>query len=123
MAKRALCVGINKYPIPGNDLMGCVNDANGWRDLLVRGIAPHPRCTDVVGRQHFQPSGELHSRQRRNYHTIHHCAGAISHGHCAGAISHGHCAGAISHGHCASAATDDHCASDHIGSHGYGYTT
>ena len=35
MAKRALCVGINKYPIPGNDLMGCVNDANGWRDLLV----------------------------------------------------------------------------------------
>ncbi len=29
MAKRALCVGINKYPIPGNDLMGCVNDANG----------------------------------------------------------------------------------------------
>ena len=35
MAKRALCVGINEYPIPGNDLMGCVNDANGWRDLLV----------------------------------------------------------------------------------------
>ena len=35
MAKRALCVGINDYPIPGNDLMGCVNDANAWRALLV----------------------------------------------------------------------------------------
>jgi metacaspase-1 len=35
VAKRALCVGINDYPIPGNDLMGCVNDANAWRALLV----------------------------------------------------------------------------------------
>lgn len=35
MAKRAFCVGINDYPIPGNDLMGCVNDANAWRALLV----------------------------------------------------------------------------------------
>jgi metacaspase-1 len=35
MAKRAFCVGINSYPIPGNDLMGCVNDAKDWRDLLV----------------------------------------------------------------------------------------
>jgi hypothetical protein len=35
VAKRALCVGINDYPIPGNDLMGCVNDANNWRALLV----------------------------------------------------------------------------------------
>jgi hypothetical protein len=35
VAKRALCVGINEYPIPGNDLMGCVNDANDWRALLV----------------------------------------------------------------------------------------
>lgn len=35
MTKRALCVGINDYPIPGNDLMGCVNDAMAWRALLV----------------------------------------------------------------------------------------
>jgi metacaspase-1 len=35
VAKRAFCVGINAYPIPGNDLMGCVNDAKDWRDLLV----------------------------------------------------------------------------------------
>jgi hypothetical protein len=35
MAKKALCVGINDYPLDGNDLKGCVNDANGWADLLV----------------------------------------------------------------------------------------
>ena len=35
MAKRAVCVGINVYPIPGNDLKGCVNDANAWRAILV----------------------------------------------------------------------------------------
>jgi hypothetical protein len=35
MAKyRALCVGINDYPYEGNDLNGCVNDANAWADLL-----------------------------------------------------------------------------------------
>ena len=34
MAKRALCVGINKYPQPGMDLKGCVNDANNWAELL-----------------------------------------------------------------------------------------
>lgn len=33
--KRALCVGINKYPQPGMDLQGCVNDANNWASLLV----------------------------------------------------------------------------------------
>jgi hypothetical protein len=27
VAERAFCVGSNDYPIPGNDLMGCVNDA------------------------------------------------------------------------------------------------
>ncbi|MGE5755470.1 MAG: caspase family protein [Planctomycetaceae bacterium] len=32
--KRALCVGINAYPIPGADLRGCVNDANAWAELL-----------------------------------------------------------------------------------------
>ena len=29
MVSRALCVGINDYPIRGMDLKGCVNDANG----------------------------------------------------------------------------------------------
>jgi len=35
MANKALCVGINDYPIDGADLQGCVNDANAWADLLV----------------------------------------------------------------------------------------
>ncbi len=35
MGKRALCVGINDYPVDGADLAGCVNDANAWADLLV----------------------------------------------------------------------------------------
>jgi hypothetical protein len=35
MSKKALCVGVNDYPYEGNDLNGCVNDANGWADLLV----------------------------------------------------------------------------------------
>jgi hypothetical protein len=30
MARRALCVGINDYPIRGMDLKGCVNDAKAW---------------------------------------------------------------------------------------------
>jgi hypothetical protein len=34
MAKRAVCVGINDYPIDGADLKGCVNDANAWASLL-----------------------------------------------------------------------------------------
>ncbi len=34
MVKRALCVGINKYPQPGMDLQGCVNDAGNWASLL-----------------------------------------------------------------------------------------
>lgn len=34
MAKRALCVGINRYPQPGMDLQGCVNDAHNWATLL-----------------------------------------------------------------------------------------
>jgi len=33
MAKKALCVGINTYP-DGNNLNGCVNDANAWSALL-----------------------------------------------------------------------------------------
>ena len=35
MTKKALCVGINDYPFgEANDLMGCVNDANDWSNLL-----------------------------------------------------------------------------------------
>jgi hypothetical protein len=34
MAKKALCVGINDFPGAGNDLRGCVNDANAWATLL-----------------------------------------------------------------------------------------
>lgn len=32
--KKAICVGINNYPGFGNDLKGCVNDANDWANLL-----------------------------------------------------------------------------------------
>ena len=32
--KVALCVGINHYPTPVNDLSGCVNDANDFASLL-----------------------------------------------------------------------------------------
>jgi len=35
MANKALCVGINDYPIEGADLMGCVNDASAWAGLLM----------------------------------------------------------------------------------------
>jgi hypothetical protein len=34
MTKRAVCVGINDYPVAGADLMGCVNDAKQWAGLL-----------------------------------------------------------------------------------------
>lgn len=32
--KRALCVGINNYPVRGADLKGCVNDAKSWAAML-----------------------------------------------------------------------------------------
>ena len=34
MVHRALCVGINDYPIRGMDLKGCVNDAKAWASAL-----------------------------------------------------------------------------------------
>lgn len=34
LTKVALCIGINKYPNPANNLSGCVNDANDWTALL-----------------------------------------------------------------------------------------
>ena len=36
MAMKALCIGINDYPGNGNDLNGCVNDANDWAAELER---------------------------------------------------------------------------------------
>src|SRR5688500_369618 len=40
MSKYAVCVGINDYPGTGNDLGGCVNDANDWESALKkRGFA------------------------------------------------------------------------------------
>src|SRR5687767_2934903 len=35
MARKALCVGINKYPYPDTELRGCVNDAKAWARLLI----------------------------------------------------------------------------------------
>ena len=35
MVSRALCVGINDYPIRGMDLKGCVNDAKAWAAVLI----------------------------------------------------------------------------------------
>ncbi len=34
MSNKALCVGINDYPIRGMDLKGCVNDAKAWAAAL-----------------------------------------------------------------------------------------
>ena len=36
MAMKAICIGINDYPGAGNDLNGCVNDANDWAAELGR---------------------------------------------------------------------------------------
>lgn len=33
-SKKSLHIGINDYPGTANDLRGCVNDANGWKNLL-----------------------------------------------------------------------------------------
>lgn len=35
MTKKAVCVGINDYPYLGNDLKGCVPDAQSWAQLLI----------------------------------------------------------------------------------------
>jgi len=35
MTKKALCIGINDYPYLGNDLRGCLNDAQSWAKLLI----------------------------------------------------------------------------------------
>jgi hypothetical protein len=52
VAKRALCVGINNYPIDGADLAGCVNDARAWAGLLVeRFDVPRSRVKVVTDRR------------------------------------------------------------------------
>lgn len=40
--KKALCVGINDYPVRGSDLKGCVNDAHAWATVFTNhyGFAP-----------------------------------------------------------------------------------
>jgi len=45
MARRALLVGINRYPDPGNELRGCVNDVLLMRETLER----HYRFTEPGG--------------------------------------------------------------------------
>jgi metacaspase-1 len=42
VGRRALCVGINEYPLAGASLQGCVNDARAWAELLTThyGFAP-----------------------------------------------------------------------------------
>ena len=41
--KRSLHIGINDYPGTGNDLSGCVNDANDWRKAMeARGFQATP---------------------------------------------------------------------------------
>jgi metacaspase-1 len=34
VTRKAICVGINDYPVDGSDLNGCVNDARAWGDIL-----------------------------------------------------------------------------------------
>lgn len=36
MKKLALCIGINDFPGTGNDLNGCINDAQDWENVLVK---------------------------------------------------------------------------------------
>ena len=43
--KRSLHIGINDYPGTDNDLSGCVNDANDWREALA---ARHFEATSLL---------------------------------------------------------------------------
>jgi metacaspase-1 len=52
MTNRALCVGINNYPVAGADLMGCVNDARAWAELLrERFDFPHSNVNILTDRR------------------------------------------------------------------------
>jgi len=46
--RRALCVGINTYPIEGNDLNGCVNDALAWAATLTTRFGFPPEDVKVL---------------------------------------------------------------------------
>ena len=37
MKNKALLVGINDYPLPGNDLRGCINDIEDMRHFIAKG--------------------------------------------------------------------------------------
>jgi hypothetical protein len=45
---KALCVGINDYPVRGSDLKGCVNDARSWAQLLTDHYAFPPGDTRLL---------------------------------------------------------------------------
>jgi len=46
--KRALCVGINNYPLNGADLKGCVNDAKAWAALLIGHFGFEPKNVTML---------------------------------------------------------------------------
>jgi hypothetical protein len=46
--KRALCVGINDYPVEDADLNGCVNDAKAWAALLVEHFGFEPASITML---------------------------------------------------------------------------
>ena len=42
MKNKALLVGINDYPLPGNDLRGCINDIVDMRDFIANKNKVYP---------------------------------------------------------------------------------
>jgi hypothetical protein len=48
MKKFALIVGINHYKLPGNDLSGCLNDANNVKDYLIYCAGFNPANIKIV---------------------------------------------------------------------------
>lgn len=48
--KISLHIGINDYPGTSNDLQGCVNDANNWKNLL-RTVYGFKTCTTLLNSQ------------------------------------------------------------------------
>ena len=46
--KRALCVGINDYPVAGADLKGCVNDAKAWAAMLIDHFGFDPKNVTML---------------------------------------------------------------------------
>ena len=46
--KRALCVGINDYPLKDADLKGCVNDAKAWAAMLIDHFGFEPKNVTML---------------------------------------------------------------------------